>query len=99
MSEGLTQEQHDILQRNQRDMRWLLNDKRGRRFIARIIEESGFYDLGLFTGNSTTFKLLGKREIGASIIIEAEAIDSDLLHKARKELKQEREDDERRGDN
>lgn len=47
------------------DTKWVMGDKRGRRFIARLMKTYGediTSPVTSFTGNSTTFKLEGMRE-------------------------------------
>lgn len=56
--------QEDSLRDQQlNDLRYVLNDERGRRFIWRLLGECGVYQTS-FTGNSTTFFNEGKRQIG-----------------------------------
>lgn len=45
------------------DLKWLMQDKRGRRFMWRLLETTGLYKSS-FTGNSQTFFLEGQRNIG-----------------------------------
>ncbi len=42
---------------------WLMNDKRGRRFIWKLLERTGVFTSS-FTGNSTTFFNEGQRNVG-----------------------------------
>lgn len=55
------------------DFRWLMEDKRGRRTVWRLLERTGVYRTS-FTGNSETFFREGQRNIGLAIL--------SLLHEA-----------------
>lgn len=48
------------------DLKFIMSDKRGRRFMRRLIEQTGFYDTS-FTGNSETFFREGKRDVGLTL--------------------------------
>lgn len=52
------QRQHDV-----EDMRWLMQDKRGRRVAWRLLERTGVFRSS-FTGNSETFFREGERNVG-----------------------------------
>ena len=49
------------------DFAWLMSDKRGRRFIWRMLETTGVYRSS-FTGNSETFFREGARNVGLKLI-------------------------------
>lgn len=49
------------------DFAWLMSDKRGRRFIWRMLENTGVYRSS-FTGNSETFFREGARNVGLKLI-------------------------------
>lgn len=49
------------------DFAWLMSDKRGRRFIWRMLEVTGVYRSS-FTGNSETFFREGSRNVGLKLI-------------------------------
>lgn len=49
------------------DFAWLMSDKRGRRFIWRMLEATGVYRSS-FTGNSETFFREGARNVGLQLI-------------------------------
>lgn len=49
------------------DFAWLMSDKRGRRFMWRMLEVTGVYRTS-FTGNSTTFFNEGMRNVGLQLI-------------------------------
>jgi hypothetical protein len=51
----------------QSDFVWLMNDKRGRRFIWLMLERTGVFRTS-FTGNSTTFFNEGQRNIGLLLL-------------------------------
>lgn len=54
------------------DFKWIMADKRGRRFIWRMLEKAGVYRTS-FTGNSTTFFNEGQRNMGLMIVGEIHA--------------------------
>lgn len=62
-------EQARKLERDQEkaDFAWLMSDKRGRRFIWRMLENTGVYRSS-FTGNSETFFREGARNVGLKLI-------------------------------
>ena len=62
-------EQARKLERDQEktDFAWLMSDKRGRRFMWRMLEVTGVYRTS-FTGNSTTFFNEGMRNVGLQLI-------------------------------
>lgn len=49
------------------DIKWLMSDKRGRRFVWRLLEKTGIYRTS-FTGNSETFFKEGARNVGLQIL-------------------------------
>lgn len=51
------------------DFKWLMSDKRGRRFVWRLLEMTGVYRTS-FTGNSTTFFNEGMRNVGLMVVNE-----------------------------
>ncbi len=62
-------EQARKLERDQEkaDFAWLMSDRRGRRFIWRMLETTGVYRSS-FTGNSETFFREGARNVGLKLI-------------------------------
>ncbi len=51
------------------DMRWLMNDKRGRRFVWRLLEETQAYSSTFRAGDPHTSAYLeGKRAIGLFVL-------------------------------
>ncbi|THF64320.1 Bbp19 family protein [Pseudothauera rhizosphaerae] len=50
-------------QRDRDDFEWLMNDKRGRRIVWRLLERTGVFRSS-FTGNSETFFREGERNVG-----------------------------------
>lgn len=51
------------------DMRWIMSDARGRRFIWRLLGNAGIFRTS-FTGNSETFFREGARSIGLQVFAE-----------------------------
>lgn len=51
------------------DLKWVMSNKRGRRFVWRLMERTGIYRTS-FTGNSTTFFNEGQRNIGLMLVSE-----------------------------
>jgi len=51
-------------QQDAEDIRTVLSTAAGRRFIWRILDQSKMLAPDMFTGNSTTFHNLGKRDLG-----------------------------------
>jgi hypothetical protein len=49
------------------DLKWLMSNKRGRRFIWRLLERTGLYRSS-FTGNSATFFNEGQRNVGLQVL-------------------------------
>lgn len=52
------------------DFRSVLETPAGRRFISRLLDQTGLLATDMFTGNSTTFYNLGKRDTGLWIYNE-----------------------------
>lgn len=51
------------------DLRWLMSDARGRRFIWKLLGNAGIFRTS-FTGNSETFFREGARSIGLQVFAE-----------------------------
>ena len=49
------------------DLLWILSDRRGRRFLWRLLDRCGVFRTS-FTGNSTTFFNEGMRNVGLIIL-------------------------------
>ncbi len=49
------------------DFKWLMSDKRGRRFVWSLLEKTGVYRSS-FTGNSETFFREGARNVGLMVM-------------------------------
>ncbi|NDF13319.1 MAG: endopeptidase [Proteobacteria bacterium] len=49
------------------DLKWVMSNKRGRRFVWRLLDRAGIYRSS-FTGNSTTFFNEGQRNIGLMLV-------------------------------
>ena len=53
------------------DIKWLMDQKQGRRIVRRLLSEAGIHRTS-FTGNSETFFREGKRAFG--LFLEAEVV-------------------------
>ena len=64
-------EQHArfVSQRDRDDFKWLMDDKRGRRIMWRLLERTGVFRSS-FTGNSETFFLEGQRNVGLMLMAQ-----------------------------
>ena len=51
------------------DLKYVMSNKRGRRFVWRLLDRAGIYRSS-FTGNSTTFFNEGQRNIGLMLVAE-----------------------------
>lgn len=51
------------------DFQWLMSDKRGRRFVWRLLAKTGVFRSS-FTGNSETFFREGARNVGLMLLAE-----------------------------
>lgn len=49
------------------DLKWFLSDKRGRRFMWRLLSETGLFRPS-YTGNSETFFREGERNVGLKLL-------------------------------
>ena len=49
------------------DFKWIVSNKRGRRYIWRLLEKAGVFRSS-FTGNSATFFNEGQRNLGLSVL-------------------------------
>ena len=63
ITDEITQRREALLE----DMRWVLSDARGRRAIVNMLSHCRI-GVSNFTGNSETFKLEGKREVGLAFL-------------------------------
>lgn len=51
------------------DFKWLMSDKRGRRIVWRLLEQTGVFRSS-FTGNSETFFREGARNVGLKVLAD-----------------------------
>ncbi len=68
------------------DLKWIMGNRRGRRFVWRILERAGIYRT-TFTGNSNGFFLEGKRELGLTIVQDIHQACPELYFEMIKEAK------------
>lgn len=55
------------IQQEAEDFKWIMSNKRGRRFAWRFLEKAGVFRTS-FTGNSTTFFNEGQRNLGLYVL-------------------------------
>lgn len=68
------------------DLKWIMSNKRGRRFIWRLLSTAGIYRTS-FTGNSTTFFNEGMRNLGLMILQEIHEVCPDQYAEMVKETR------------
>ena len=73
ISTDLSKEQKNKRAKEIEDLRFVLNDQRGRRVINRLLEKTGVYR-NPFTGNSETYFRCGEMNIGQFIVAEVQAV-------------------------
>lgn len=56
-----------LAEREAEDFKWIVSNKRGRRFIWRFLEKAGVFRSS-FTGNSETFFKEGQRNLGLFVL-------------------------------
>lgn len=66
------------------DFKWIMSNKRGRRFVWRLLDKAGVYRSS-FTGNSETFFREGQRNLGLQILGLIHAHTPELYHTMLKE--------------
>ena len=75
------------------DLKWIMSNKRGRRFIWGMLDRAGIYRSS-FTGNSTTFFNEGQRNIGLQLVGMIHEFCSDQYAVMVKEFKNARNSDD-----
>lgn len=75
------------------DLKWVMSNKRGRRFVWRLLDRAGIYRSS-FTGNSTTFFNEGQRNIGLMLVAEIHRSCPDQYTQMIKEYKNGRDSDD-----
>ena len=63
----LSDKQKLQMQQDAADFKWIMSNKRGRRYIWRLLEKAGVFRSS-FTGNSATFFNEGQRNLGLSVL-------------------------------
>jgi hypothetical protein len=87
-SGAATAEQKQLAARQEaEDLKWLMADKRGRRYMWALLERTGIYRSS-FTGNSETFFREGQRNIGLAMMDLLLSICPDRYAEMVKEQKQ-----------
>lgn len=69
------------------DLKWLMADKRGRRFMWALLERTHVYKTSM-TGNSHTFFLEGERNIGLAMMGQLHTVCPERYAEMVKEQKQ-----------
>lgn len=81
----LSKEQKNKRAKELEDLRYVLNDQRGRRVINRLLEKTGVYR-NPFTGNSETYFRCGEMNIGQFIVSEVQSVSPDSYTNLLKEF-------------
>jgi hypothetical protein len=81
----LSKEQKNKRAKELEDLRYVLNDPRGRRVINRLLEKTGVYR-NPFTGNSETYFRCGEMNIGQFIVAEVQSVSPDSYTNLLKEF-------------
>ena len=76
--------ERDRAKRDTADLRWIMSDPRGRRFIWRMLGITGIFRSS-FTGNSETFFREGERNVGLKLLTEVTRDANDLYLTAQQE--------------
>lgn len=76
--------ERDRAKRDTADLRWIMSDPRGRRFIWRLLGITGIFRSS-FTGNSETFFREGERNVGLKLLTEVTRDANDLYLTAQQE--------------
>lgn len=61
--------ERERLKQEAADLKWVLSDRRGRRFYRRLVEHTGVFQSS-FTGNSETFFREGRRDVGLKLMAD-----------------------------
>jgi len=78
-------------EREREELRYILDDPKGRRFLWRLLDYAGVYNSS-FTGNSFTFFNEGRRDVGLFVLDEVTDADPDAyLEMQRESLNEARE--------
>ena len=80
--------ERDRAKREAADLRWIMSDARGRRFIWRMLGITGIFRSS-FTGNSETFFREGERNVGLKLLTEVTRDANDLYLTAQQEAAEE----------
>ncbi len=69
------------------DIRWVLSDARGRRFLWRLLSIAGVFRTPYVPKDTNeTFKLIGYKEIGLLLVDEITQADTDALLQMQREV-------------
>ena len=76
--------ERDRAKRDTADLRWIMSDPRGRRFIWRLLGITGIFRSS-FTGNSETFFREGERNVGLKLLTDVTRDANDFYLTAQQE--------------
>lgn len=80
------QKEKFTLEKEQNDLRFILSSEQGRRFVWKQLSLCGVFKTS-FTGNSETFFLEGRRDIGLRLLDDIMSVDPDGFLKMMNEYK------------
>ena len=78
--------------RAEADLRWVLSDPRGRRFLWQLLGDAGIFRTS-FTGNSETFFREGMRNLGLQVFTKIHEVAPDLYLEMAQEAQAEQKAD------
>jgi hypothetical protein len=88
----LRQREKDKKRQAETDLKEVMSTAQGRRFVWRLIRQSGTFDVS-FTGNNTTFFNEGRRSVGVELMTEAQSVAAaDYVHMLTETLRASEED-------
>ncbi len=79
-------DQEKLARQTAEDLKWIMSDKRGRRFMWGLLSRAGVYRSS-FTGNSETFFREGMRNLGLMYVNDLHASCPDRYYAMVKEAK------------
>lgn len=80
MSRRLEKLQKREKQQRDADLRWLLDDARGRRIVWRLLQDNHYAE-PIFNGNSRDAMVIGRQAAATEFLRDLKAIDINLVHR------------------